>query len=356
MKELKTRLTLYWICQACGWLAFFIIYSSIAIFFTKFSWAILIGYLNTVIIGFLLTHQYRNIIKKKHWTKLGIKAITFRILFSSFAIGGIWAAIVLPLNEYIYSFFPPEQLPRPHRKLTTGIAFFMAFNLGITTLIWSLIYFTYKYFTNYRETEIDKWRLEAAVKDAQLLALKSQINPHFMFNCLNNIRSLVIENPEKARDMILHLSELLRSSLQYSNKEKINLEDELEIVKNYLILESIQYERRLKYLFDIDSETLEMKIPPMTIQLLVENAIKHGISLLREGGEIKIRSKIKKNNLIVEVLNTGRLRESEEGATGIGLRNAAERLNLVFGEYAKLTLKNKDDYNVSAKFKVPVIF
>lgn len=347
---------LYWICQISGWLTFYIIYTSIAIFFAGLNWMIIIGYFNTVIVGFLLTHQYKRFIHKKQWTSLGINDIAIRIIFCSFAIGAIWASVVLPVNDLISEFFPADKLPRHQRELTMGFVILMAFNLGIIILIWSLIYFTYKYFNNFKQAEVDKWKLEAAVKDAQLLALKSQINPHFMFNCLNNIRSLVIENPEKARDMILHLSDLLRYSLQFSNKEKINLEDEMEIVKNYLNLESIQYEDRLQYRLNIQENTLEMKIPPMAVQLLVENAIKYGISLLPEGGEININSRLENNILVVEVVNTGQLINKDLETTGIGLQNAAERLKLLFGQLAVLTIINKDAHHVEAKFQVPILY
>lgn len=347
---------LYWICQILGWSAFYIIYSTIAIYFTKFSWIILVGYLNTVTVGFLLTHFYRFLIKRSYWQSLGIREVVLRILSASFIIGVIWASIVLPINNWLRnSYATAEELTHGHRDLTIGIWIFYSLQLTIISLIWSLIYFIYKYFTNYKQVEVDKWKLEAAVKDAELLALKSQINPHFMFNCLNNIRSLVIENPEKARDMILHLSDLLRYSLQFSNKEKINLEDELEIVKNYLTLESIQYEDRLQYKLEINEETLEMKIPPMAIQLLVENAIKHGISLLPNGGEIRIATHLNDGNLIVEVINTGQL-ENVRSVTGIGLNNAAERLRLLFGQLAKLTVENIDDKTVSARFSVPALY
>lgn len=356
MKQKLQHDRLYWICQISGWLAFYVIYASIYIAVTNFYWIILIGYLNTVTIGFILTHQYRRFIHQKQWTTLGIKDITLRILLASFTIGAIWASLVLPINEYISSLFPADQLPQHQRDLTLGYAVLMAFNLGVIILIWSLIYFTYKYFHNFKQAEVDKWKLEAAVKDAQLIALKSQINPHFMFNCLNNIRSLVVENPEKARDMILHLSDLLRYSLQFSNKEKINLEDELEIVKNYLNLESIQYENRLQYRLTIQDTTLEMKIPPMAIQLLVENAIKYGISLLPEGGVININSRLENNNLIVEVINTGQIIQKGNETTGIGLQNAAERLKLLFGQLAVLTVENKDNSHVEARFQVPIMY
>ena len=191
------------------------------------------------------------------------------------------------------------------------------------------------------------------MKNAELLALKSQINPHFIFNSLNNIRSLVIENPERSRDMITHLSGLLRYSIQFNNFEKVSLENELEIVQNYLNLESIQFEDRLQYKLEIKPETLALQIPPMAIQLLVENAIKHGISNLPEGGLINIKSSVVEDTLVVEVINTGQLGSSSEG-TGIGLKNASERLKLLFGKLSDLKIRNLDDNYVSARFTIPL--
>ena len=196
--------------------------------------------------------------------------------------------------------------------------------------------------------------MTAAVKDAQLIALKSQINPHFIFNSLNNIRSLVIENPEKAREMITHLSSLLRYSIQFNSAEKVTISNEIDIVKYYLNLESIQFESRLKFQFYIDDRALNFKIPPMAIQMLVENAIKHGISKLPDGGEISVSCQVNDAILEVEVINTGQLEPQESSATGIGLKNATDRLKLLFGRLSELTLENINSQQVRAKFTVPL--
>jgi LytS/YehU family sensor histidine kinase len=258
----------------------------------------------------------------------------------------VWSVIVLPINAY---YFPVEE----NKPLTFAVALIITMNLSIVVLSWSMIYFIFQLFSNYKQSEVEKWQLEAAVKDAELIALKSQVNPHFIFNSLNNIRSLVVENPEKARDMITHLSGLLRYSIQFNNKERVSLEDELEIVQNYLNLESIQYEDRLQYKLEIKPETLEMQIPPMAIQLLVENAIKHGISNLPDGGLINIRSSLENHKLVVEVINSGQLKEGIQG-TGIGLKNASDRLKLLFGKLSDLKISNLNDEYVSASFSIPL--
>ncbi|GAA0891994.1 histidine kinase [Fulvivirga kasyanovii] len=340
------RNKLYWIFQLFGWTLFFIIYSLMAGYFTNFQWQVFAGYLNTVTVGFLLTHFYRMYIKKHEWVKLGIFKLAIRVLMASFFIAMIWALIILPINK---TFFNVEK----SEELTWFIVLVIVFNLSVMTLGWSLIYFLFQLFINFKKSEVEKWKLEAAVKDAELIALKSQVNPHFIFNSLNNIRSLVIENPEKARDMITHLSGLLRYSIQFNNMERVSLEHELEIVQNYLNLESIQLEDRLNYKLEIKPETLELKIPPMAVQLLVENAIKHGIANLPQGGIINIKSSLENDTLIVEVINSGQIRKCED-STGIGLKNASDRLKLLFGKLSDLKIENLDSNFVSAKFKIPL--
>lgn len=338
---------LYWILQLFGWSLFYVFYTAISFYLNEFQWQVLAGYLNTVIIGFSLTHFYRSYIHQHQWDRLGIFKLSVRVLIGSVLIAVVWAVVVIPINS---TFFPLAS----NNELTLGIAIILVFNLSIVIIGWSLMYFLFKFFINLKGSEIEKWKLEAAVKDAELIALKSQINPHFIFNSLNNIRSLVIENPEKSRDMITHLSDLLRYSIQFNNREKVSLEQELEVVQNYLNLESIQFEDRLEYSLEIKPETLELKVPPMAVQLLVENAIKHGISNLPKGGIINIKSYLDQQNLIVEVLNTGQINDRSKG-TGIGLKNASDRLKLLFGKISDLQINNLDSSMVQAKFKIPIV-
>ena len=182
-------------------------------------------------------------------------------------------------------------------------------NLTGISLFWALVYFSVHFIESYKKKEIETLIWEAAVKDHELKTLKSQLNPHFMFNAMNSIRSLIEEDPESAKSALTKLSNILRYSLVMERAEKIPLEDELEAVKDYLDLERIRFEERLKYNFDIDSGSVKIEIPPMMIQTLVENGIKHGISKKTKGGEITIRSNIKNSKLHVEIRNSGHLSE-----------------------------------------------
>ncbi len=341
------RRKLYWIFQSLGWGVFFVIQTVVTTYFIEeVAWEVFARFLNVTLVGFLLTHFYRQYIKRKKWLSLSLSNLALRVFLSSVILAVVWAIIVLPINSF---YFPMEQ----DKELLAFEILVLTMNLTVVMLSWSLIYFIFQLFVHFRQSEIEKWRLEAAVKDAELIALKSQVNPHFIFNSLNNIRSLVIENPEKARDMITHLSGLLRYSIQFNTKERVSLEDELEIVQNYLNLESIQYEDRLEYKLEVKPETMDKLIPPMAIQLLVENAIKHGISNLPKGGRVHIRTSLENNNLLVEVINSGQLKDGVTG-TGIGLKNASERLKLLFGKLSNLTIKNMDESHVLASFSIPL--
>ena len=349
LKRNINKKKLYWTLQTFGWGSFFIVYTSVAVAFSSFHWQIYASYINTVFFGILFTQLYRYRIKKRQWINLGLSKLAANVFLSSILIAVVWTVIILPIND---TFFKIET-ENVNDITELGAYIVISFQFTLIMIGWSLIYFVFQFFMNFKRSEVEKWKLEAAVKDAELIALKSQINPHFIFNSLNNIRALVIEDPSKARDMITHLSDLLRYSVQFNNKEKVTIEDELEIVENYLELETIQYEDRLTYKLDVNPETLEYKIPPMAIQILVENAIKHGISQLSKGGLIHIITALEKDQLVVEVLNTGQIK-SRSDSTGIGVKNVAERLDLLFGKMASFSLNNNNNNMVSAKFAIPL--
>ena len=174
-----------------------------------------------------------------------------------------------------------------------------------------------------------------------------------LLNTVFLIRALVIENPERARDMISKLSELFRYALQVSSTRSVLLKEELAIVKNYLQLEAIQLEDRLRYEFDIAPETRQVEIPPMTVQTLVENAIRHGIAQHPDGGEISIQTTLQQTVMVVCIVNTGQLKNNTTN-DGIGLQNTRERLRLLFGNTAQLTVENISQNQVCARFQVPL--
>jgi LytS/YehU family sensor histidine kinase len=202
--------------------------------------------------------------------------------------------------------------------------------------------------------EIESLIWENAVKEFELKTLRSQLNPHFMFNALNSIRALIREDPENAQTAVTKLSNILRYSLKIEKTENVPFEEEMQAVADYLALESIRFEERLKYRIFIDPKSSRIEIPPMMIQTLVENGIKHGISKRTEGGKILINSRVTDSRLIVQIKNSGQVNTEElKNSTGFGINNTKHRLNLLYGEKAFFILKNENEDEVLAELIIP---
>jgi len=228
--------------------------------------------------------------------------------------------------------------------------------IGILPILamWSLLYFAINYLLRWRQSEIDKISLSGALKEAQLNTLIGQVNPHFMFNSLNNIRSLMLEDVDKARDMLTLLSKVLRYSLTSHKKQFISLQQELSILQDFIDLSAIHLEERLQYQPDICCNNLDIKVPPMIIQMLIENAIKHGISEVKGGGQLKLLINQDESNLIIVVTNPGSLSGTTTNiSTGLGLENIRKRLLLLYNGRASLSIKEENN-QVDATMILPI--
>ena len=224
--------------------------------------------------------------------------------------------------------------------------------LFILTSLWLLIYMVWHYLVRNRKDEIDKITLEKTVKELELNTIKSHINPHFIFNSLNSIRALVDENPQRARTAITELSNILRSSMQVEKMETVPLQKELDIVKDYLALEQMRFEERLKVEMEIEDDTLQQPVPPMMLQTLVENAIKHGISKKIKGGTVKIISRFTDHQFELIVQNTGTL-EGDIIPEGFGVRSTKDRLRFLFQGNADFQIRKINGSEVQAKITMP---
>lgn len=237
---------------------------------------------------------------------------------------------------------------------TKGREFWEYFFSIVLVAIWLLIYLVWHYILKNRNDQLDKLKLESTVKELELKTIKSHINPHFIFNSLNSIRALVDENPERARRAITELSNILRSSMKAEKSETVSLEKELDIVKDYLALEQMRFEERLQVRFEIDEDTLQHPVPPMMLQTLVENAIKHGISKQVSGGQVKIIASYKGDHLELLVQNTGQL-DKEINGDGFGIKSTQDRLNLMYQGKAFFEIRNAGPDLVESRVLVPVI-
>jgi len=190
---------------------------------------------------------------------------------------------------------------------------------------------------------------------AEIRALRAQINPHFLFNTLNVLANLIHSNPEKAERVTEELAEIFRYALESTRVEWVTLNDELEFLESYLAIEKARFEERLSYSFDVDAYTRSLKIPPMILQPLVENAIKHGIAPEVNGGSMKISGRAMSDSFLIAIEDTGagRRNGSRHPGTGIGLKNVRERLLQVYGDAAMLKLEDIDSGGTRATLTLP---
>lgn len=234
---------------------------------------------------------------------------------------------------------------------TISTFLFQFFGNALLLTIWNLIYFLYHFIVLNYEERIRILSLEASQHKAELNQLKNQLNPHFLFNSLNGIRALITLNPIDAKNAITNLSELLRSTLKSGKLDKINLSDEIKMVENYLDLEQMRFEDRLNVTWNIEIKNNAIQIPPFTLQLLVENAIKHGVSASTSRGEITIDIREQADNIQISVKNTGRYEPSRQ--KGIGIQNLTSRLSYFYGEKVRFSIENKND-NVLSQITIPI--
>jgi two-component system LytT family sensor kinase len=344
------KISKYWLCQIAGWGA----YAGINVFFyltlsTKkiddFYGLIAID----ILLGILVTHLMRMVIREYKYLEKPIRnqIISFGIITIIFSI--VYACADVGVEKAL----DIKDSMNADISIGNEIARESINNLFVL-FIWNLIYYTYQYIEFNRRQELNTLKLQAVVKELELKTIKSHINPHFIFNALNSIRALVDENPTRARTAITELSNILRSSMKTEKLETVPLENELDIVKDYLALEQMRFEERLKIELNIDEDTLEMPVPPMMLQTLVENAIKHGISKKVNGGTIRIISNLKDNCHELIVQNTGQLNGyfNEEG---FGIQSTEDRLKLLYHGKATFTLINLDNEMVQSKISMPVL-
>ncbi len=347
--NMRSKSSLYWCCQLGGWLFYGLTMVFFAFIFDNKTNDILYPRIAiTILVGLTFTHLLRELIIRlklrppiqvQKWWLLTVTVLSIIVLFNLTN-----SAVVEWLKKY-----------DPRIKVSVEKRFL--YNLILDSpliLVWFSAYYIWHYVELASKTEIQKAKLESLVKELELKTIKSHINPHFIFNALNSIRALVDENPERARTAITELSNILRSSMQAEKMETVPFERELNIVKDYLALEHIRFEDRLQVEYDIDEDTLDQPVPPMMLQTLVENAIKHGIGKQKSGGTIKVTSDYRDNHHELIVLNTGQLNGNGTNSDGFGLNSTRNRLKLLFGGKATFEIRNTDNDMVEAKVKMPV--
>jgi LytS/YehU family sensor histidine kinase len=193
-----------------------------------------------------------------------------------------------------------------------------------------LVYYVIMYYHNFREKITRETALEANIKSAELNALKSQINPHFLFNSLNSISALTLDSPEKARDMVQKLSDFLRDSISQMDDRRRRFEEEMTHISHYLDIEKVRFGERMIVEMDVAKKCDDAVVPHMIIQPLVENAIKHGVGESTEKVNLKIVADCFHGYLKVQVENNFDPEYQNKAGTGIGMDNIRKRLELIY--------------------------
>jgi hypothetical protein len=309
-----------------------------------------------MLLGLLLTHYARPLMKRWGWNQLGWAPLLPRVVGLALAMSILWSLVGF---GYVYGV-----LGEPWKaKFSAAFVITASTINGVLVFFgWFCVYFIYHAFERLRRMQLEQLRLAASVKEAELRALKSQVNPHFLFNSLNSLRALIDEDAPRARESVTRLANMLRYSLQSGQQETVPLEEEIRIVEDYLALELIRHEERLRVSWAIADDARALPVPPMLLQTLVENAVKYGISTRREGGEITIAAALEGEDLHIRVSNPGDLASPSSAAaskagssTGVGLRNASERLQLLFGDRARLSLTAGPADGVTAHVLIPYV-
>lgn len=338
---------LYWTLQITGWLGYVllqIVFYNFSnetgiplrrIFFFTFEGLICLG----------ITHLFRHYVNNWKWLNLSVPKMMMRVLPTIFLLAIIIYFLRVPFSIWL-NIVSVQRLAFEPQQIMVGSMFYFIMMFG-----WSLFYFTYHYIARYNKS----LKYEASMIEIELNNLKNQLNPHFIFNALNSIRALVDENPNKSKQAINHLSNILRNSLTFEKKGLTKFDDELKIVKDYLSLESIRFEERLKTELDVDANSSRFLVPPFMIQTLVENGIKHGISRLTQGGTIHLKTLVDKNRLKIQIRNSGQLINGARKGKfeGTGIKNTTQRLKLLYGDEASFKMINENNNFVLTEVIIP---
>jgi len=318
---------LYWIVQLIAWGILCGIIGIAAVIQGDFNSQTALKLTELYILLIFFSNIIRWVFIKRNWLNLKLAPLISRVMSFVFFLSML-LMVITNLSNLI--FFQVQWISFSEFLINTLL-------YSLFLIMWSAVYLTYHLLQKSRLQELNNLKLQASQTESELKTLRDQLNPHFLFNSLNSIRALIEIEPNTAKSANTTLSSLLRSSLLLGRKSLISLQDELQLVEEYLKLEKIRYEERLSYTLKNEVQSTVL-IPPFLIQSMVENAIKHGISKRVKGGEINVHVRYENNNLLMEVINDGEF--EEDNNSGIGIQNTKRRLEIIFGRSAGFEIKN----------------
>jgi len=345
----------FWLFQAGGWTIFVVLLVIRDLTFVPAEYMLgrVTVYVISAIMGILLTTGLRGLYRLVWENSITTRAVT--VILGSLAVSAVWQ----PFRNYMDYVSFGEFLPFEDFQVedlfrgTMSAAFF-------TMLLWSGLYFFIKYYQLFQLEKEKSLRSEALAQEAQLRMLRYQLNPHFLFNTLNAISTLVLEKAtDQANEMLTKLSKFLRYSLDHSPLDRVSLSHELETSKLYLDIEKVRFGERMQLEISVQEEALKAMVPSMLLQPLIENSIKHGLSKMEEGGKITITATIDEQNLVLRVTDNGpgipesMLGDSLVAFKGVGLVNVRNRLKEMYGEEQSFTFANQQPSGCQATVVLP---
>ncbi|NQV15891.1 histidine kinase [bacterium] len=348
------KLSLFWVLQISGWLLYGVIYYLLFYAHKDLDAANTFGFAVTYMVAFVVTIVMRKFYQKLDFEHQSMLNISGLVILSSITFAIAWVY----LDRFVsYPIYGVEKFQEALDKITWRSNLSQIYWNSFILFTWSTLYFLINFWRHWNEQVQRTEKAELLAHRAQLQMLRYQLNPHFLFNSLNSIRALITEDQGKAREMVSELAELLRYSLVGKNNSDVPFSEEMSAIKHYFAIENKRYEENLQVKFDIEPLAEEYPIPSFLVHPLVENAVKYGMKTSEMPLEISIKAKVKGNQLIITVKNSGHWlsdddpsRSRPEG-TGTGLKNVRERLENRFpGNYELKTYE--EDACVSVKILI----
>jgi len=315
----------YLIAYISVWLSIFFVQAFIVFYFYDVNWRTsiidsMVFNLLFALVGFNLWYVIRfNLKETSSVFDMMVNHLVVAVIIISAWIGGSWLLLTNIVSDSAsYHQFLSDSMPW---RVVTGIFYYLLF---------IMYYYVMLYYEDLQEKLKIETELQTLVQQAELNALKSQINPHFLFNSLNSISSLTITNPDMAQEMVIKLSDFLRYSLSHDKNEKASLKQEFENLQRYLDIEKIRFGKRLNFSTEIPEKCLTQKIPNMILQPLIENAIKHGVYHSTEEVLVELKCLEKDEFVVIEISNEYDPDAIKKAGEGIGLSNIKKRLQLIY--------------------------
>jgi len=330
----------YWLCQCAGWA----ILAGISVMSSGQGASgtmlpMTVVKLLVMLDGLLLSHCWRLFLQRRGWIDRSDPPVP-RILLGLIALSVVQVGFLVGADILIRGGAVIADSDADAVVIGLFVLWYAVF------LMWTLMYAVVLSRRRARRFELEKLQLEVSVKDAELRALQAQVNPHFFFNSMNSIRALIYQDPDTAAQAVGQLAGLMRHSLRAGQAPTVRLADEVAAVNAYLAIERHRFDERLQAEVGIAPGLDEVPIPPMALQTLVENAVKHGVEPSLGVCRVRVSAVRHEDQVLLAVANQGRL-QAASASTRLGLANTARRLALLFGPGAGCTLREEDGWVVA---------